>query len=898
MNLKHRISRTLASGGITLRFSLGVGLLVALIVTVALTGYLSIIHIRHTENAIRTSTEIRRLVLEMDRGMERARHLHAEFYLQYPVVGLSEAHERFAQPSVRQVAKVISISQHLKDLIARSPVSEALRKTRVDLNLYLSSAKRFADTSIQSVELVTELAAPGRGLEAQIAAHIAALRPQITTQSLEPYFDQILTNIQQYRISRKRHLMQSAFNAAFELRLAAGKDPRYADKQRREIAFLMDRLTDTAEKILSVDSAIKAKFNDFALQANAVEPVSATLIELANAEVRLARARIARAHNTAVGIMAGITLVGLVLAIWIAVFLNSSITKRILRLADSADRLRKGHLDVCVEAQGADELSQLARTFNHMAARVNELVGHLEHKVAQRTAELAASEARFRDLFEHSSSGVAVYEPADNGEDFVFKDVNKAVERIEKVRREEIIGKKVTDVFPGVAEFGLLEVMRRVARTGKSALHPASFYKDERLQGWRESSVYCLPSGEIVTVYNDLTAQKQAELEKQAMEAKLQHSQKMEAVGVLAGGVAHDFNNILSIMLGNAELALDSLPEGRQEAANVMEIITAGLRAKEVIHQLLSFSRHSDVRMEPVSIIPIVKETLSLMRASIPANIEIRQNIVRGKRAVLADPTQIHQVLINLCTNAAHAMEATGGVLRVDICEIEVDADNAARYPGALSGNYIRLIVADTGCGISEDLQCRIFDPYFTTKEMGKGTGMGLAVVHGIVKNHGGTIAVHSRSGQGSTFTILLPATQSQAQDITPKREAIPRGSERILLVDDEASLLKSWGTILERLGYHVTSTSIPTEAIEMFESAPNSFDVVITDMSMPMMTGAELSAMLHRMRPNLPIILCSGYSDAMDAQKAAAMGIYKYMEKPFKTHHLAQVLREILDAS
>ena len=896
MQIRSRISTALNAMSITTRFRLGVGLMVFLIVTVALTGYLSLFYVRNAEEAIRISTDIQRMVLEMDREMERARHLHAQFFLQYPTVGLALAHELYAQPSVRQVSRVIAISRSLKELITQSAVSQALRRSRVDLNLYLSSAMRFADTSIQSVELVTKLAAPIRGLEAQLDYHLDALSAEIHSGPLTNLLNGIRFDVQDYRVFHRRSSMQSAFNKVFQLRKALAGDPSVAEDLRRLVENLLDRLVSTAEQILSVDNEIKSKFNDFALQAQAVAPISKTLIELTHAEVLHARARIVRADRSAIAIMAAITLAGLLLAVAIASVLNRSITRRVISLTASAGELRKGNLNVSAQEHGRDELSELARTFNLMAARIRELVNNLELKVEERTAQLAESESRFHDLFEHSSNGVAVYAPTEDGQDFIFADINRAVESIEHVRRREIIGQKVTAAFPGVAACGLLDVLRQVARTGQSRRHPASFYSDGRVQGWREYSVFKLPSGEIVTVYDDLTDRKQAEIEKKAMQSKLQQAQKMEAIGVLAGGVAHDFNNILGIILGNAELALDDIPEWNPAAANLKEIRTASLRARDVIRQLLSFSRKSDVHMKPVAIVPIIRESLSLIRATIPSNIEIRQDISEDCGTIVADPVQIHQVMINLCTNAAHAMEETGGVLRVDLDNISVENHDAVMYPEAKPGFYVQLTVSDTGCGMTPDIKRRVFDPYFTTKEVGKGSGMGLAVVHGIVKTHGGIISVYSEPGRGSTFKVLwqviegpLPATESPDMEM-------PRGNERILLVDDEAALLNSTGRMLERLGYAVQSTTDPAEALNRFKANPAAFDLVITDMAMPKITGVELSREILHIRPTVPIILCSGFSDAMDAEKSKALGIRRYVEKPVKIMELSALIREVLE--
>ncbi len=882
---------------ISTRFSLGIGLLLALIVTISLTGYLSIFFVRSAENAIEVSTNIQRMVLAMDRGMEKARRLHADFFLQYPTIGLVKAHERYAQASVRQVAQVINTSRKLKDLLVQSPVSEALLQARVDLNLYLSSAKRFADTSIRSVELVTDLAAPGRGLEAQLDQHMEALRKEMTSGALTGLYTVMHSHVQDYRINRQRFLMQSAFNAAFRLQRAIESRADSNALQRQRVDDLLARFFTTAEKILTVDTAIKSKFNDFALQAKAIEQISTALIDLANANVQKARARIDRANQAAIGIMVAITLLGLVLAVYIARVLNTSITQRVARLTTAAGKIRKGNLNAFADERGQDELSELAHTLNVMASRIKGLVDHLELKVSQRTKELEESRRRFRDLFEHSSSGVAIFRPVDEGRNFIFEDINKAVETIEHVKRENVVGKRVTEVFPGVEDFGLLEVFRKVAKSGESARHPLRLYTDDRLEGWRENSVYKLPSGEIVAIYDDLTAQKQAEMEKNTMERQLHQARKMEAIGVLAGGIAHDFNNILGIILGNAELAINDVPAWSPSAQNLEEIRTASLRARDVIRQLLSFSRKTEPKKQPVSVIPLIKESLSLMRASIPADIVIEQALSENCGAIVADPTQIHQVIINLCTNAAHAMEGTGGTLHVSAERIQINGSKADPFPSAAHGAYLQLTVIDTGKGMSPDIKRRIFDPYFTTRDVGKGSGMGLAVVHGIVKNHGGAIAIESEPGKGSTFKILFPAADPDCKVEEAKpNPVITGGNERILIVDDETALLEMIESFLIRHGYIVKATNDPATALDLFSASPEEFDLVITDMTMPNINGVELSKKINLIQPEVPVILCSGYSDAINAEKAIEMGIRSYVEKPVKLSVLEKRIRQVLD--
>ncbi len=880
---------------ITTRFALGIGLLLALIVTVALTGYLSIFFVRSADRAIGVSSEIRHMVLAMDRGMERARRLHADFHLQYPVIGLAAAHERYAQPSVRQIAKVIAISDDLQAIIDRSAVSEALRESRVDMNLYLSSARRFAVTSIQSVELVTELAASHRGLESQLDGHLNALAPLAASHGVASLYTQMRAHVQDYRISRKRHLMQSAFNTAFQIRNTITKSRNIPEDRIAAIEDLLDRFNTTAEEILAVDAAIKAKFNDFALQADAVAPISAALIELADREVGAAQARIARANTAAIAIMATIAIAGLVVGIFIARGLNNRITRRVVRLTAAAGEFRKGNLDTVAQDRGEDELSELARTFNLMAARIRELVNHLERKVEKRTQALVESEGRFRDLFEHSTSGVAVYRPVDNGKDFLFTDCNKAAETIEQIRREELIGKPVTEIFPAVEEFGLLDVFRKVASTGRPAHHPVSFYSDGRMQGWRENSVYRLPTGEIVTVFEDRTARKQAEEDKEALERQLQQARKMEAIGNLAGGIAHDFNNILSIILGNTELALGDIDRQHPAASYLNEIHLASLRARDVIRQLLSFSRKTEPKKEPIAVIPVIKESLSLMRASLPANIAIEQALSENCGAIVADPTQIHQVIINLCTNAAHAMESSGGVLRVAAGRIHPDQAGPDPTKALKSGPCLRLTVSDTGSGMEPEILHRIFDPYFTTKEVGKGSGMGLSVVHGIVEAHGGVIRVESQPGEGSTIEILLPAVDGEVSIAPDPPISVCGGKESVLLIDDEISLLTSTGAFLERLGYRVHCFEDPVAAMDAYRSSPRDYDLLIIDMTMPKITGVEFVRRIRPMRSDLPIILCSGYSNALDGKEAEEIGINRYVEKPVKLKELAVHIREVL---
>jgi PAS domain S-box-containing protein len=386
--------------------------------------------------------------------------------------------------------------------------------------------------------------------------------------------------------------------------------------------------------------------------------------------------------------------------------------------------------------------------------------------------------------------------------------------------------------------------------------------------------------------------------DKKKLESQLTQSQKMEAIGTLAGGIAHDFNNILSAIMGYTELAVLGVPEKLPAKQNLQEVLKASHRAKDLVRQILTFSRQGEQERKPALIFPIVKETLKLLRASLPSTIEIRQKIDSETGVIEANLTQIHQVVMNLCTNAAHAMKENGGVLEVSLVNVEMDIDTTAQHPDIHPGPNLRLTVSDTGIGIAPDLVERIFDPYFTTKKVGEGTGLGLAVVHGIVKSHGGIIKVYSEQGKGSTFHVYFPRIDGfQEITETQKVELLPMGDhERVLFIDDEQALVELGEKMLEHLGYEVTVRTSSIEALELFRNQPDRFDLIITDFTMPNMTGDKLAQEVMRLRPGLPVILCTGFSERISEMKAKALGIQEFVMKPFDLNDLAQTIRRALD--
>jgi PAS domain S-box-containing protein len=631
---------------------------------------------------------------------------------------------------------------------------------------------------------------------------------------------------------------------------------------------------------------------------------------------------------------------------------------------------------------------------------------------------------RYKAIFENTGNAVVVYTVEGDGEDFIFADFNPAAEQIEGIKREDVVGKRVTDVFPGVKDFGLFDVFRRVWKTGVSENHPILQYKDQRMSGWRKNFVSKISDDDIVAIYSDetefklmeerlrelykhsdkmdklykslLTAMHNAVViydisgkisyanpaftklfgfllsdddpmlpesfipasekersdvirrrvliagetisefevkrltkegrpldvslsaacyydddgniagyfeiyrdvtEVRRMERQLRQAQKMEAIGTLAGGIAHDFNNILFPIMGYAEMAREETGVSASLRDYLEEILKASHRAKDLVNQILSFSRETSHETRPIRIQPIVKEALKLLRASLPSTIEIRQEIDKECGAVMGDPTGIHQIVMNLCSNAYHAMREKGGIMEVRLTHFDVNEFLGAMHLSP--GRYIRLTISDTGHGMDSFVKEKIFEPYFTTKKVGEGTGMGLFVVHGIVKGLGGDIRVYSEPNVGTTFHIYIPCIEQERLPDTDKAVAHiveQGGNEHILLIDDELPIIKMIQQMLERLGYRVTPRTSSVEALELFRVRPDAFDLIITDMTMPNMTGTDLSEQILKVRPDIPIVLCTGFSEFITEKKARAMGIREFVMKPVVKSKLSAVLRRLLE--
>jgi len=515
-----------------------------------------------------------------------------------------------------------------------------------------------------------------------------------------------------------------------------------------------------------------------------------------------------------------------------------------------------------------------------------------ERKVAEE--KLTQSEEQYRTMVERSNDMIWTLDTLGNITFF-----NKQVEKVTGLELKEWGGKSFVPLIIEEDLPMVMEIFEKGLR-GEDAQYELRFRKreDEMLTiavNTAPLSVDGTVSG-IVSFGRDITESKLAKEKKEKLEKQLRQAHKMESIGTLAGGIAHDFNNILSGIFGYTELLQMKLQTDPEMLVYLDSIVKAGYRAKELVEQILTFSRQSANERRPMHIQLVIKEALKLIKSLHPSTIFIHQRIQKDCGLVLADHTQIHQIIMNLCTNAYHAMEETGGEIIIDLREVELAAKDL-KNKTMLPGKYVQLTVADTGTGMSQGVIDRIFDPYFTTKEEGKGTGLGLAVIHGIVKSHEGHIRVDSGPGKGTKFHVYLPVIEAFEEKTQVKTQPFQKGNEHVLLVDDQKDVVDIEQQLLEAIGYQVTSKTSGVDALDAFRANPDSFDLVITDMTMPNITGDRLARELKKTRPDIPVILCTGFSEAMSKEKAAALEINGFLLKPVMMKDLSREIRKVLDS-
>ncbi len=553
---------------------------------------------------------------------------------------------------------------------------------------------------------------------------------------------------------------------------------------------------------------------------------------------------------------------------------------------ETASKARQAGIRACVSK------SDLGRPAPVLVSVLNE--AQERRKRLQAEAALREMEERHRSMLEASPDSIIVYDMAGRA-----KYLNRSFCDTFGWSAEELLGKRIPFV-PEHTEAATRRAVERM-RSGEPVSHfeTQRLTKDGRLLDVQLSSAMFRDregraAGNLVII-RDISRRKAREMEKAALEAQLRQSQKMEAIGVLAGGIAHDFNNILGVITGYSELALAKLQSGDSAGEEVSEVLVACQRAKELVRQILTFSRSTQEERRPLKVGVIVKEVVKLLRASLPTLIEIREDIA-SDGVIMGDPTGIHQLIMNLAANAGQAMRGQGGVLKISLHDAPAQALDHPAFSALEPGDYLELTVSDTGPGVAPAILERIFEPFFTTKDVGEGTGMGLAVVHGIVLSHRGGIKLESQPGQGASFTVLLPRVEADEQSAAGEKSPVPGGCESILLVDDEEDLAIIGKRLLESLGYRVTALSSPGRALALYEQKPDSFDCLVTDQTMPGLTGAQLAAQVMARRPGMPVVLCTGYSELISSEQAKAIGISQFVMKPFARSELARAVRSALD--
>jgi len=601
---------------------------------------------------------------------------------------------------------------------------------------------------------------------------------------------------------------------------------------------------------------------------------------------------------------------GIAVACLFALFMGSFLSRTIGRLRDATSRVIAGDYAVRVRAPMSGDIGTFVTDFNTMVAqletttvskqlleesreKLRQANSELELRVTERTARLSESEQRYRELVELLPE--VVFE-TDAGGFYTYAN-RQALETFGYTAEELGAGIHMRDV---AAPGDFARIMENADRILAGEAREGDEYVLRRKDG-SEFPVFIRASrtvqdGRIVGLRGiavDLTQSKKAEEEKIRLEEQVRQAQKMEAIGTLAGGIAHDFNNILAAVIGFTEMAIDDAPEGSPFRSKLDRVHKASLRGRDLVKQILTFSRKAEQERRYVALTPLVKETLRFLRASLPATIEIQLDSSSETDLVLADPTQIEQVIVNLATNAAYAMGNKGGLLEIRMSDTLIPSSEVS-HPDLQPGTYVRVSVHDTGCGMDKPTLARIFDPFFTTKGPGEGTGLGLSVVHGIVKAHRGAIAVSSQPGKGSTFTVYLPKASPPIVQENDDISSIETGSERILFVDDEKDIIDVAQATLQGLGYHVTVMRDGVEAIRVFSETPDLFDLVVTDQNMPNITGMELAREVLAIRPNIPVVLCTGYSEIVPPDPEQA-GLRGYIRKPVTRRELAAGIRHAL---
>lgn len=584
-------------------------------------------------------------------------------------------------------------------------------------------------------------------------------------------------------------------------------------------------------------------------------------------------------RNSLVLIMAVIVIIAL---FFLLVIINKMI-RPIKDLTKVSEAMADGDLKQEIDISGNDELGSLARSFDTMRSAIHEKINALSLAEKKLIKERNFSEAVINSL----PGLFYVYE---GGRQLIRW--NKHFEIESGFSKDEMYHRHPMEWFDEKDRPVISKIIEKVFDEGEASVETELLFKDGPVPYFLTGTILSDEGKQyLIGVGFDISTRKK-------LEEELAQAQKMEAIGTLAGGIAHDFNNILSAIYGYSQLAKEDLDNPQQAGQDIEEVLEAADRAKELVKQILTFSRKTEHEKQPLQISLVVKEALKLLRSSIPTTIEIKQEI-SSDAVALADPTKIHQVTMNLCTNAYHAMRDKGGILSVSIKDVDFRQNGMIPQLEIKPGKYILLEVSDNGIGMDEKTKNKIFEPYFTTKEAGEGTGLGLAVIHGIINDHNGYINVYSEPEQGTSFHLYFPKIEEKAVDysIQKRKTEIKGGDERIMIVDDEEQIINLTKKMLSSHGYKVTAFTNGVQALQEIKKQPDQYDLIITDLTMPYMTGIELTKEILAVNPRLPVILNTGLSEVLNKEKAKAAGVTEYCEKPVDLNQLLRTIRKLLDA-
>lgn len=885
------------------KLRLAIGLCFVLIACILASWLWSLRQLNQARKTIATCTAIERTVLDMDRLLEKARRLHGDFCVQYSRIGLAEAHVQFAQPSIRLVAEAVTASTELKKMLDQSAVGKDLRQYRVDLNLYLASAKRFGDTSLQSIDLITRLAAPERGLEATLNRLLTQLSG--TLNQIPAMVDlgwELQLTFQRYLTLRQRPIMQTAFNALATLEEQLARRPSSSPADTPPLHDVLAELKATGQEMVHVDAEIKNKLNDFNLQNNISQPIARMLVDHAAQEVQAAKEVITQTiRNTAIALV-GCLAFALGGGLLISRLIAQTITRRIETLNECAAHFQQGHMDVKAPEHPADELGQLGRTFNLMSNRIAATLEHLEHTIAERTSQLSASEQRFRSIA-NQLPHVAIIGLNSAREVFFW---NHACSQLYGLCDEEAHGQRLEEMIvdreqrTAVQQQLNLWIEQDCPLTGEMIFR----HKDGgQVPVFVASLSLHDPAGqkELYSIQVDLSELKASEQQRCTIEAQLQRSRKMEAIGLLAGGVAHDLNNILSGIVSYPDLLLMQLPPDSTLRKPVLAIQESGQRAAAVVADLLTVARGVSSEKKTCSLNLLIEQYLlspehEALLARHPG-VRCQTALAPSLPPFICSSIHIKKSLMNLITNAAEAIAHGGQILiRTRAEQIE---EAAAQSLGIVPGHAVVIEVADSGSGISQaDLE-HIFEPFYTKKAMGRsGTGLGLAVVWNTIEDHRGGVQVSS-SDAGTVFTLYFPAAPQAALPVrdAPATGLIQGAGQRVLIVDDELLQREIAAQFLDTLGYRALAVASGEAAVELLHK--QQVDLVLLDMLMGSgINGRQTYARILHHHPGQKALIVSGYAENDEVRAALALGVSSYLQKPYTLEHLSRTVAAILAAS